>query len=105
MVDGFNIDPSSLRSAGTSIDNIAQQLSDSWSQLAGQADSTGDIFGDDMVGGLIGASYNGALDVADESFTAAVDGFGEVADGLSSMADMYDDTEQGNTDDLSSQAM
>lgn len=101
---GFQIDPSSLRAASKSIGDTAQRLYDEWSGLNSQASAMGDIFGDDMVGGLIGASYAGAQEVADDSFTSATDGFGEVADGLGAMADMYDETEQANTDDFTSQA-
>ena len=62
----------------------------------------GDIFGDDLVGGLIGASYSAAQDIANDSFTSALDGFTQIADGLDAMAQLYDVTEQANTEPIRS---
>lgn len=95
---GFQVDPQSLRTASRGVTAAAQQLSQQWQTLQSTAQGMGDIFGDDMVGGLIGASYSAAEGIANDSFSTALDGFGQIADGLGAMADLYDTTEQDNTD-------
>ena len=95
---GFQVDPQSLRTASQGVTAAAQQLSQQWQALQSTAQGMGDIFGDDMVGGLIGASYSAAEGIASDSFSSALDGFGQIADGLGAMADLYDTTEQANTD-------
>ena len=98
MTSGFDIDPGVLRAAGKGVADAAQSLSDKWQALMASSDGMGDIFGDDMVGGLIGASYMAATDIADDSFSSTVDGYWQVVDGLDAMAEMYDDTEQENAE-------
>ena len=54
-----------------------------------------------MVGGLIGASHEGAMEVAGQSYQSVIRAYGSYADGLSAMADRYDETEQGHVDTFS----
>lgn len=98
MTGGFDVQPQSLHTAGYGVANAADQLSQQWQSLTSTAQGMGDIFGDDMVGGLIGASYSAAQQIAGDSFTGALGGFAQIADGLHAMADLYDTTEQANTD-------
>jgi hypothetical protein len=95
--DGFQVDPGSLRTASQGVTAAARQLAQQWQSLQSTAQGMGDIFGDDMVGGLVGASYGAAEEIANDSFSSALDGFAQIADGLSAMADLYDSTEQDNT--------
>ncbi len=104
MTSGFDIEPGSLRSAGKGVADAAHSLSDTWHALKASSDGMGDIFGDDMVGGLIGASYGAASDIADDSFTSTSKGYQKIADGLGAMADMYDDTEQDTADSFGGRA-
>lgn len=94
----MDVSPASLRSAGTGVANAADALSQQWQSLLSTAQGMGDIFGDDMVGGLIGASYSVAQDIAGGSFASALEGFTRITDGLKAMADLYDTIEQANTD-------
>lgn len=98
---GFQVDPASLRTASQGVASAAQQLGQQWQALQSTAQGMGDIFGDDMVGGLIGASYGAAVEIATDSFDSALDGFAEISDGLSAMADQYDTTEQDNVETVS----
>lgn len=101
MTGGFQVDPASLRTASQGVTAAAHQLGQQWQALQSTAQGMGDIFGDDMVGGLIGASYSAAEGIANDSFSSALDGFSQIADGLAAMADLYDTTEQGNTETVS----
>lgn len=98
----FDVQPESLRTASKGVAAAASQLSQQWQSLVSTAQGMGDIFGDDMVGGLIGGSYSAAQEIAGKSFTTALQGFAQISDGLNSMADMYDTTEQANTETIKS---
>jgi hypothetical protein len=98
VTGGFDVQPQSLHTAGQGVANAADQLSQQWQSLTSTAQGMGDIFGDDMVGGLIGASYSAAQQIAGDSFSSALGGFARIADGLHAMADLYDTTEHANTD-------
>ena len=98
MTDGFDVQPQSLHTAGHGVADAADQLSQQWQSLTSTAEGLGDIFGDDMVGGLIGASYGAAQQIAGDSFSSALDGFTQIADGLHAMADLYDTAERATTD-------
>ncbi|MEU7573365.1 hypothetical protein [Micromonospora sp. NPDC049240] len=92
----LDIDPVQLRAAGDGVRTAAAQLEARWQRLRGTADGMGDIFGADDVGGLIGASYRAAQQIAECSVTsvlAALTGFG---DGLVDMGDAYDRIEEDN---------
>jgi uncharacterized protein YukE len=98
VTERFYVQPQSLHTAGHGVANAADQLSQQWQSLTSTAQGMQDIFGDDMVGGLIGASYGAAQQIAGDSFSSALDGFAQIADGLHAMADLYDTTEQANAD-------
>ncbi|MCT2280458.1 WXG100 family type VII secretion target [Micromonospora chalcea] len=94
----LDVDPEQVRAAGTGVRAVADQLDARWRELTTGAGAMGDIFGGDDVGGLIGASYQGAFGIAERSVTsvvAALTGFG---DGLVRMADAYDRIESDNAD-------
>lgn len=93
---GYDVEPASLRRAEQGVRSAGERLANAWQALIGQAQGMGDIFGDDMVGGLIGASYAAAQDIANRSYGSVVKGFGGFADGLATMAERYDRTEQVN---------
>jgi uncharacterized protein YukE len=101
-VTGFDVSPQSLRTASQGVASAAEQLQQQWQSLMSTSQGMGDIFGDDMVGGLIGASYGAAQEIASDSFTSAMDGFSQIAEDLNAMADLYDDTEQVNADNIDS---
>jgi hypothetical protein len=97
-VDGFQTEPESLRTAGRDLTGVADQIDEIWQQFVAQVQGMGDIFGDDMVGGLIGTSHEAAMEVADDCMNSVIDGFADFGDGLLDMADSYEQTESGATD-------
>jgi hypothetical protein len=102
MADELHADPAALRQAAGSLGTVAERLDTAWRDFCARVEGRGDIFGDDMVGGLIGASYQCAHQIADESYGSVIDGLTDFGDGLSDMADSYDEVEGGNTDMFSS---
>jgi len=62
-VADLTVSPESLRAAGRQFGQLADRLNTEWTSFASQVQAMGDIFGDDMVGGLIGASHEGAMEV------------------------------------------
>jgi hypothetical protein len=91
---GFEVDPASLRRAAQGVRDAAQRLAEVWRAADEQGRGMGDIFGDDAVGGLIGASYRAANGIADGSYGSVARGFGEFADGLVAMADRYEGSDR-----------
>jgi hypothetical protein len=88
-VTGFEAEPESLLEAGKDLFACAQQLNTQWQAFDEQARGRGDIFGDDMVGGLIGASYQVAHQIAGEAYLSVVKSFAEFGQGLAAMAGNY----------------
>jgi hypothetical protein len=96
-VTGFQADPDSLREAGKDLFECAQTLNTRWQAFDAQAKGRGDIFGDDMVGGLIGASYQVAHQIAGEAYLSVVKAFAEFGQGLAAMADSYQVTDESSS--------
>jgi uncharacterized protein YukE len=94
MADGITVDPVALRTGGAQLQQVAAQLRTQWATFSGQVQAMGDIFGDDQVGGLIGASYGAAHEIADSCFTSVADAFDGFGTGLSRCADNHERTDQ-----------
>jgi hypothetical protein len=93
-----------MRRAGDSLSVVSGRLSNAWAAHAGQVSGMGEIFGDDPVSSLIGASYQAAHQIAEQSYAsvaASFDGFGQA---LHVMADGYEQTDQAEADAISSVA-
>lgn len=92
----LEVEPDQLRSAAIGVRQAGERLEQQWQRLRATADGMGDIFGGDEVGGLIGASYRSAEQIAERSITSvatALTGFG---DGLADMGNAYDAVEERN---------
>jgi hypothetical protein len=100
MGDEVDFDTQSLRSAGGGLTDVSTQLGQQWQALLANVKGMGELFGDDMVGSLIGMSYQIAEQMADESFSSAIEELQFFGEGLGVMADMYDMTEQGIGDNM-----
>jgi hypothetical protein len=92
----LQVDPATLRQGGQGVLDVAERVAGAWRDFVTKARGMGDIFGDDPVGGLIGASYGAAQQVADDSLNSVVNGLSNAGRGLLRMADSYDQTEQTN---------
>src|SRR5882724_10892670 len=92
----------SLRTAGTGLSGVSDQLGQQWKALLANVKGMGELFGDDMVGSLIGMSYQIAQEMADESFSSAIEELGFYGEGLHVMADSYEYTERGIGDNMDS---
>jgi hypothetical protein len=79
---GVEVDLEALRRAGEQLIRAAERLEGEWAAFSSQVQSMGDIFGDDAVGGLIGASYQAAHQIADECFVSVAESFDDFGTGL-----------------------
>lgn len=97
--DSLQITFADLKQAAQSLAQVSQSFTSAWQSFSSQAKSMGDIFGDDMVGGLIGASYEAAHEIADETFNSAAEALQQFSDGLTQMATAHEENER-NAQDL-----
>ena len=102
MADGFQVDPQVLRDGGSGLLAAAQRLSEEWQRFTAAVQGMGPLFGNDPIGGLIGAGYQAAQGVAERSLGSVVQAFAGFGSGLSRMADRYDGVEQGNSEGMQS---
>ncbi|BBH70838.1 hypothetical protein ACTI_75230 [Actinoplanes sp. OR16] len=100
MAGDLDIHPASLRGAGKRLQDAADRLDDLWRQHVTTGDGRGDIFGADPIGGLIGASYHAALDIADTSYTSVTVDLRGFADVLNGIADDVEQTDQSSAADI-----
>ncbi|GIF14191.1 WXG100 family type VII secretion target [Actinoplanes teichomyceticus] len=98
MSAGIQVDTDGLRRAGQQLSQAAQRLDEEWFRFTSRVQSLGDIFGDDVVGGLIGASYQAAHDIADSCFVSVVEAFEGFGTGLEEAADNHAANEQDIAD-------
>ena len=96
MSGGHRRSPSSLRQSGEGLQQVSQKVHEEWQKLRTTAQGMGDIFGDDMVGGLIGAAYHAIEDVGNDTFTSAGDDFHVMGDGLTTVADRHEEMERAH---------
>ena len=87
-------DPAVVRTAAHDVGAVGAQLSNAWAAFSGRVAAMGDIFGDDPVGGLIGASYRAAHAIAERSFSSVSQALHGFAAGLTTTADRYAQREQ-----------
>lgn len=89
--------PSSLRRSGEGLQQVSRTVHEEWQKLRTTAQGMGDIFGDDIVGGLIGAAYREIEDVGNDTFTSAGEDFHVMGDGLTTVADRHEEMERAHT--------
>lgn len=94
MGDSVEVTTSSLREAGQGLEEAAERLDRLWGEFTAQVQAMGDIFGDDMVGGLIAASYQAAHEIASSHYGSVVESLRGFHEGLSVVAEGYDRVEQ-----------
>ncbi len=78
------------REAGQDLHVTSRRLAREWAAFSNQTLGMGDIFGDDPVGSLIGASYAAAHDIADRCFSSVVAALAGFADGLVTSAEAHE---------------
>jgi uncharacterized protein YukE len=97
MADGELVARStSLRQAGSDMHQVAQDLDAAWKAF--QPDAKDLRYGTtDLVGSLIGASYEAVLEWAQTTYGSAVEAFSSFGDAIHTMADRYDDADASST--------
>jgi hypothetical protein len=89
----MDIQSGSLRQAGSDLHRAAQALDQAWKSF--QPDAKNLKYGEtDMVGSLIGASYEGVLEWAHTTYESAATAFASFGDAIHDMADQYDSADQ-----------
>ncbi|HEY9392171.1 MAG TPA: type VII secretion target [Mycobacteriales bacterium] len=94
MGDQLEVHPPGLRRAGRELQDVAGRVEAAWQDLQNTVRGMGELFGDDIVGSLIGTSYHAAHDMAQESYTSVAEGLRDVGDRLVVMAQVYERAEQ-----------
>ena len=70
------IDQGVLRDGAAALGDAGSRLDGAWQELRGWLAATGDVFGEDAVGGLIGASHGAAERIAADSVSSIVTALG-----------------------------
>src|SRR5690349_15693055 len=81
----FEVDPDELVAAGERLHHLAERLNGEWDSFQAAVQARGDIFGDDDVGGLIGASYQAAEQMISTCYVSAARAFAGFGSGLAGM--------------------
>jgi hypothetical protein len=93
--DEIDIRSGSLRRAGSDLHRASQALDQAWKAF--QPDAKNLKYGStDMVGSLIGSSYEVVLQWAHTSYDSAAKAFGSFGDAIHTMADAYDSADQAS---------
>ncbi|HEX6467597.1 MAG TPA: type VII secretion target [Streptosporangiaceae bacterium] len=94
MADGeMEIQSGSLRRAGSDLHRAAEALDQAWQAF--QPDAKNLKYGStDMVGSLIGSSYEAVLEWAHTTYDSAAKAFASFGDAIHSMADQYDSADE-----------
>jgi hypothetical protein len=86
-----------LRRAGSDLHRAADALDQAWTAF--QPDAKNLKYGTtDMVGSLIGSSYEAVLEWAHTTYDSAAKAFASFGDAIHAMADRYDSAEQSTAD-------
>jgi hypothetical protein len=94
MSDQRKYDSAALRDHGKNLMRIGDDSHTAWARLKQKSDGMGDIFGDDLVGGLIGAAYGAIYVLADGSLTSASDDLVAFGEKLKYVGDSNDQAEE-----------
>lgn len=98
MTGRFDVDTDTLRDGARRMAELADRLTAEWQGFAADTLGRGDVFGDDPVGSLIGASYRSGHEIAERSLAGVAEALRQFGVGLTQMADTYDAAEQQNAD-------
>jgi hypothetical protein len=89
----MEIQSGSLRRAGSDLHRAAEALDQAWQAF--QPDAKNLKYGStDMVGSLIGSSYEAVLEWAHTTYDSAAKAFASFGDAIHQMADQYDSADQ-----------
>lgn len=95
--DEIDIQSGSLRRAGSDLHRASHALDQAWKAF--QPDAKNLKYGStDMVGSLIGTSYEVVLEWAHTSYDSAAKAFASFGDAIHRMADRYDSADQAGSD-------
>jgi hypothetical protein len=96
MSGGFSVEPESLRQGADALQRIGDDFGTQLDGFDATLASYGTPWGGDEIGALIGKAYEAAVSYAMDCFYIAADEMAAAGEDLATMADAYDDTEQGN---------
>jgi uncharacterized protein YukE len=93
----MQIQSGTLRQAGSDLHRASAALDQAWQAF--QPDAKNLEYGTtDMVGSLIGSSYEAVLEWAHTTYDSAAKAFASFGDAIQSMADQYDSADQSTAD-------
>ncbi|TMR02437.1 PE domain-containing protein [Actinomadura soli] len=101
-VNGYEVQPDTLRSAAKGLAEAGDQLDQEWSNLKSTVQGMGEPWGADDIGMLIGESYKAIEGQADESFTGAAEDLSGYGEKLTALADNHEKAEQKMVGEVSS---
>jgi hypothetical protein len=96
-MDHTMVHPELIRTAGHGIQSAADQARTHLERFQQELDSYGDPWGDDDVGSAIGLCYGVIAGLAMDCYQTNVDGLTGFGEGVTTMADNYQQTEDQNT--------
>ncbi|MCO6011601.1 ESX-1 secretion-associated protein [Actinoallomurus purpureus] len=100
MGEELRFEPESLHTSGQNVQQVGEDMDTDWQAMQATADGMGDIFGDDMVGSLIAATYQAAHQIAGDTYTSSSKGLTDFGDGLKTMSGNYQATETKTVQDV-----
>lgn len=94
----INYDPDELRNASRGLINSALDTDGALAAFKAELAGLGQAFGNDLLGSLIGASYQAILEVAMECLAENLDAIDDYAERLISSADNLNLTDEDSAD-------
>jgi hypothetical protein len=97
---GMELHGESLQFAGSGLHTAMQELSDHWVTLGNALDALEPMVGEDLISQLIGESYKGIRESADETLGSVMSGLHSYGTGVLQMEVNRSSTEQRTIADL-----
>jgi Excreted virulence factor EspC, type VII ESX diderm len=96
VAQGYDADPAALRRAATELTAVTDDLQEAVNAFFGGM--SGDPWGSDMLGMLIGGGYVAVEKLATRTVQSVLEAFDGIAENLEQMADTYEAADTGSAD-------